>query len=306
MTMSCSDAARARGDALVGTAPPARRWLLIEQHQGWGRVALDSLDAPGVDRAALARALDDTGARLQLIRQPAVRGAARAGASARRWAVVSTDPHPGQRWGTLADGWDAIRDALTPTASPSPRDDTPVLLVCTNGRHDACCAVRGRPVAAALAEAYPGRVWETTHTGGDRFAANLVVLPDGACYGALDPDTAVGVVAAHLRGEPARAHLRGITGRSPQDQATLLAVAGRLGVVPWDRVRLQVRPQPGAAGRATGWRREVLLDGVPVLLVHGHHAIQPAEFLTCAARAPSRATVPMVDDVQGYPTPLGD
>ena len=42
----------------------------------------------------------------------------------------------------------------------------PHLLVCANGKRDACCAIVGRPVAAAAAEVHPGRVWETTHLGG--------------------------------------------------------------------------------------------------------------------------------------------
>ena len=31
----------------------------------------------------------------------------------------------------------------------------PVFAVCTHGRHDTCCAERGRPAAAALAGAHP-------------------------------------------------------------------------------------------------------------------------------------------------------
>ncbi|WP_153397004.1 hypothetical protein [Ornithinicoccus halotolerans] len=48
----CSDAARERGDAMVGTAPPARRWLLLEQPKGW------ALNAWGRD---LATALERFG-----------------------------------------------------------------------------------------------------------------------------------------------------------------------------------------------------------------------------------------------------
>ena len=33
--------------------------------------------------------------------------------------------------------------------------DEPLFLVCTHGRHDRCCALRGRPVAAALAARHP-------------------------------------------------------------------------------------------------------------------------------------------------------
>lgn len=297
----CSDGARQRRDPMIGTAPPGRRWLLVEQAGGWGRAAFASLDAPGLDRRTLADALAAAEARLQLIRPVTGRRAGHEAADAtRRWAVVSASPRV--RWGTLADGWDAIVAALTaegsrfsepePAASPAP-----ILLVCTNGRHDVCCAVRGRPVAAALAARYGDLVWETTHTGGDRFAANLVVLPDGACYGGLDPENAADVAAAHLAGRVAAGHLRGVTGYGAQEQAALIAAAPHLGAPPWDRARLRARALPVAAG-PPAWACEILRDGAVAAVVHGHIELRAAAQLTCSAAAPSRAAVPVVDRVE--------
>ena len=84
----------------------------------------------------------------------------------------------------------------------------PVLAVCTHGRHDTCCAERGRPVAAGLAEAYPEETWEASHIGGDRFAANLLVLPFGLYFGRLDPASARGVArllaAGDVEADPGR------------------------------------------------------------------------------------------------------
>jgi hypothetical protein len=47
--------------------------------------------------------------------------------------------------------------------------------------------VRGRVVAARLATAYPDQTWECSHLGGDRFAGNVLVLPDGLGFGWVDP-----------------------------------------------------------------------------------------------------------------------
>jgi hypothetical protein len=55
-------------------------------------------------------------------------------------------------------------------------------------------------------------VWETTHVGGDRFAANLVCLPDGTYHGTLDRGSAVEVALGCLRGEVAEAFYRGRAG----------------------------------------------------------------------------------------------
>ena len=82
-------------------------------------------------------------------------------------------------------------DAVSRGEAPDwPRVDGPLFGVCTHGRHDACCAERGRPVAAALTASHPAETWEISHMGGDRFAANMVVLPEGLYYGRMDPGTA--------------------------------------------------------------------------------------------------------------------
>jgi hypothetical protein len=85
----------------------------------------------------------------------------------------------------------------------------PVFLVCTHGRHDVCCAERGRPVARALTVSHPAQTWEVSHIGGDRFAANVLVLPDGLYYGRVDAAAAPHLAATHLRGELDLERLRG-------------------------------------------------------------------------------------------------
>jgi len=86
-----------------------------------------------------------------------------------------------------------------------------LLLVCTHGRHDACCAERGRPVAAALAQEAPDETWEVSHIGGDRFAANVLALPSGHYYGRLEPQDAAGFVTELRGGGLDLEHLRGRT-----------------------------------------------------------------------------------------------
>ena len=84
----------------------------------------------------------------------------------------------------LALPLEALADGERPGLGSSVAD--PLYLVCTNGLRDACCARHGRPLAKALAERYPGRVWECSHLGGHRFAPNLVCLPDGLWFGRAD------------------------------------------------------------------------------------------------------------------------
>ena len=71
------------------------------------------------------------------------------------------------------------------------RDESSIFCVCTHGKHDTCCAERGRPAAAALEAAHRDHTWEVSHIGGDRFAGNMLVLPHGLYYGRIDAVTAL-------------------------------------------------------------------------------------------------------------------
>ncbi len=212
----CALRAQLRGDPALGTAFPAARLLLVEQPGPWGRDGLtDSHFDPATARALLRRTGAE-GIRVQLIRRP---GRTPSGA-ARSWAVV--DSRPGGealRWGKFdadADLLDLPLDGSTGAADPQP-----LYLVCAHSKHDTCCALRGRPVAAALAEVRPGRVWECSHLGGDRFAANVLVLPAGLLYGRVLPFAAPEFVAAAEADEVVGALLRGRIGLPPTAQAAL-------------------------------------------------------------------------------------
>lgn len=225
----CSDAARASGDSLTGTALVVTRFLLIEQPGpwGWDPLVQSRLD-PVVGLAVAARARD-AGMRVLLVRRPGRHVASPAGDPvSRSWFVVDTSSgHQSVRRGSfLADG-ELLSLPLDGAAGSS--EVGPLLLVCTNGRHDTCCAKRGRPMAAALARLRPGRVWECSHVGGDRFAPNLVVLPEGLYYGGLDPASALEVVAAYEAGRLVPRWLRGRCSLQPAVQAAQVHAAATLG-----------------------------------------------------------------------------
>jgi hypothetical protein len=191
MTVRCTDAARRRGDQLAGTATLVRSFLLVEHAGPWGEVALRDARIPDDTRAWLRAQVGATRVRVLLVRRPGARLVRRP----RVFAVRTGE------WCETAvlDDIDDVRSldlaslAAGRSAGLEPSTD-PLLLVCTHGRHDACCAERGRPVAAALAAAAPDQVWECSHLGGDRFAGNVLVLPDGLGFGRVDPDRAVGLL----------------------------------------------------------------------------------------------------------------
>ncbi|WP_462418921.1 sucrase ferredoxin [Kytococcus sp. Marseille-QA3725] len=312
LELPCSDGSRARGDQMVGTAPPARRWFLVEQDGAWGRTAWDGLDCYDQAKEALRAELEGVGARLQLIRRHGARP--RPGRPPRRWCAV--DVATGSvRWGTARCDGDLVRaasafseltaepgqpqpgkaepgDRSTPADAGTEDSAAPIILVCTHGLKDVCCAVRGRPVAAALAERWPETVWESTHTGGDRFAANVVLLPDGAVYGGTDPDTAAADVTTHLEGQVDPTRLRGRAGLSSQAQAAHAAALDHAGPMGWhDAV---VREQ---TGDAEAWQVQVDTP-TGTLRIHGTtHRTEPHR-LTCRAAGPAPMTLSVVTSVE--------
>jgi hypothetical protein len=317
-TPRCSTSARRRGDPLVGTAAPATRWLLLEHPGGWAPAALDSAGIPPSVADRLHRAALDVGGRVVLVRRPAVRGEAADRDGERQWAVVDLDGR--QQWGTWRAG-DDLAAALTalvggPASQADPTDPNgtadaptmapplPLFLVCTHGRHDVCCAVRGRPVAVELAGRWPDHTWECTHIGGDRFAANVLVVPDGTVYGGLDEGAAVGVIERHLRGQVDTDHLRGFSAHPPPVQAALAAVLAAHGPA----AATEVRPGEVVHDDATNsWRVEVLGTGVVPArsTVTVNRTRQPSARLTCRAAADSTAFawVATLDDVDPRPDP---
>ncbi len=198
MTERCSTASRARAESLWATASTVESFVLIEAPGPWGPDALRSRLLPDAVRAAITDWQRGLGTRTLLIRRPgrALPGASRVFVANTRhgWAQVT-------ELDDLAEVADldltGIRGASGVGLQPH---SEPVLLVCTHGRHDPCCAERGRPLAAALARTWPDLVWEASHVGGDRFAGNLVALPRGDYFGGLDAGDGEGVVSHYLQG----------------------------------------------------------------------------------------------------------
>jgi hypothetical protein len=278
----CSVQALDRGDSPIATAPPAQRWLLIEQPGPWGREALlDSRFDPAVAAELTHRARAES-VRVLMIRRP---GNRRTDAG-RRWAYADSRPgRAGVWWSTRTDDA-ALLDAPWDGSAGEPAVG-PVYLVCTHGGHDACCALRGRPLAQALPAPGPADVWECSHLGGDRFAANVVVLPQGFYYGQVPGDGA-DLVAAHAAGRVALPWLRGRAGVPLPGQAAQHFARGELGLLGVDDLPVRtVSVLTGPGAEVERW--SVTLagpDGDVVVTVESRPSPTAAR-LTCRATHPA-------------------
>ncbi|MFF4954820.1 sucrase ferredoxin [Streptomyces chattanoogensis] len=270
---TCAAVSRESAEPVAGTAATARTWLLIEQTGPWGANALtDSHLDPDIGRA-LEAATDGTDVRVALIRRPGRHADCHA-ASPRRLFVAHTAP--GSSWirsTTVTDPRAVLGLDFTALGAGDhgglwePYVGEPLVLICTNGKRDRCCALLGRPLAAELA-ASGAETWEITHIGGHRFSPTLFVLPYGYAYGRASARLVKDAVEAARDGRITLDHCRGRSAWSRPAQAADLAVrellreerADALDVVRADAVRPEPRrtdsraPVGGpVAGSAPTW-----------------------------------------------------
>jgi hypothetical protein len=272
----CSFAAGAAGDPLEGTAPQTGRWLLIEHPGPWPPQALTALPADVTD------ALADWEGRAVLVRRP---GRARR-AGPRQWFRVDARPgHESVRTGTYR----FTSELVAAVDAPGKPYAGPLVLVCSHGRHDTCCAVRGRAVAAALAAADPEPVWECSHVGGCRFAPAVVLLPHGYVLGGLDPADAPATLAAYRAGRLDPGTVRGRSALPPAVQAAQHHARLATGATGVDDLRLVHVVRDDLPDGTTDWQVELAAPDCSVLLRERY--VDTGRPLTCAAAAPGRMRV---------------
>lgn len=208
-------------EPLPGTAATAPGYVCLEVPSGWGRDVLDGT-ALGAELAAeLSARADTAGVRILFIRRPG-RDVVR---PARTVLIARTEP--GDTWCERlevtepAELLDVVpRVVAGPAAGLGAAVTGPVVLVCAHGKRDQCCAVQGRPIAAALTQQFGDTVWECSHTGGHRFAPSMIMLPTGYTYGRLDAAHSADAVRAAAAGE---VYLQGLRGRSTWAAAAQVA-----------------------------------------------------------------------------------
>lgn len=281
-------------ESSAASAPEgSRAWLLIEHPGPWPREAAEA--AQPAPLAALVESAEEFGLRVQMIRRPGRRqvGDVRtvfvgwtAGPEPflRRGAVSATKPELAER-----DLKELAAGITPPFGSPA---GEPVFLVCTHAKRSACCARFGAPLAQALAARHPGQVWESTHVGGHRFAANLVILPHGLYYGPVGLDAAAAAIDAYRRGAVAVGRYRG---RAGQPRAVQEAEYARLvdgGALPLslpaerDAGRVPHLERPGDLGRVEDSDRDGEGQGDRVAQVD--QRVQPRQAALLAEPAQQR------------------
>ena len=206
MTMSCAEESRAVSEMLAGTFKPADSFFLIESnlpdYGGWGGSAVKAASSSGEFAPILRHLQLAPRAKILFIRRPQ-------GDAKNFYIALTNQAKPRIYHVALAEYADLLKlDIASLTEEGAPRigdremsEIDELYTVCTNGRHDPCCAAYGAPVYQALTD-YAGadRVWQTTHIGGHRMAATLIAFPAGIVYGHLDRHDVESLVMNHRAG----------------------------------------------------------------------------------------------------------
>lgn len=274
----CSDAARLRGDDHAATASRVDVWILVELAAAWGYEPIVDAALPTDVRNALRAASDAIPrSRVVFIRRRVEKvGPARV-------YVVRSAPIAGAVAVDVPSIGDVANLPFEELAASAQPQERPLVLVCTHGQHDSCCGRRGYPLYDALRQRPELDVWQCSHIGGDRFAANAVVLPWGLYYGPVEPSEADELTAAVLAGD---IFLPGYRGRSSLPrviQAAEIHVRRITGLTARDALELISRRSVGASDeirlRDTG-------GGTHDVTIERYHVTEEA-FLTCMARSAS-------------------
>ncbi|HWS55785.1 MAG TPA: sucrase ferredoxin [Pyrinomonadaceae bacterium] len=186
----CSELSRRAGEKVFGTASTGGVWFLLEYAGAWGPHVLEQCSLASPVKDFLRGALETVPrSRVLFIKR------GRAGGQTVSFFVVRCRERDPFVVRYELDGYARLTEldlarAAAGDAGPAGRlTREPLFLVCTHGRRDKCCAKFGVPVYRALRESACEQVWQSSHVGGDRFAANLVCFPHGLFYAHLTEET---------------------------------------------------------------------------------------------------------------------
>lgn len=207
----CSTIARDAREPLAASASHASGCVLISYPKRlWGRVAMGSRGLP----EALVEACAQLGEQGSI----ATRLVAHEGEWREEIEVWRFPEGVVRRRVPLADAARVLEPGRAMDGDPVAR---PLVLVCTHGIRDRCCALFGGELVLALGAAPRAaevEVREATHLGGDRFAPTVLLLPSGRMYGHLAPTDAGTLIEAALGAPTLAPRFRGSLFRPPVEQ----------------------------------------------------------------------------------------
>lgn len=213
-------------EPLPGTAKTGTGFVLLEHPGPWSRDVLDGGTFTPELSSNIKSHLKKSAMGLQLIRKPGRAGRQLDGHTV---FLVFSEHAVMERLTLVSPEQVLDLDLSGPGRNNGQPADYPVLLICTHAKRDACCAIKGRPLAVEVAAQFPPEcVWEASHTKGHRFAPSMLLMPWNYSFGRLNAQATAAMFTAAQQGQLFLPGNRGRGTFDQQGQVAELAVAEHL------------------------------------------------------------------------------
>lgn len=226
----CAQMSRENHEPYIGTAARVDTWLLIEYTEAWEMKAVEQSKLS----SQVKHWLHEQAIHTQHLFPAFIRQHYRPLKDITCFVCIVRENRPGLYRFTLQD-YDALLSldlaalAAGDTHYDQYRYNEPLYLICTHGKHDMCCAKYGMPIYHEFTRLAGRQAWQCSHLGGDRFAANIVCLPQSIYYGRITvPDVEI-LLNLHRQQQLYLEKCRGRTCYTPLEQAAELLLRKEIG-----------------------------------------------------------------------------
>jgi hypothetical protein len=207
----CSQLSRDADEQPYGTASIGEVWVLVEYPHGWGSRALEESDlSPRVKRYLKSTTRTIPKSKLLFIKQDRATSS-----DLTLYVVRCREGDPFMVRFSFQSYEDLLKIDIAAAAAGNSDGGIfctePLYLVCTHGRRDKCCAKFGFALYKSLRPVAGDVIWQSSHIGGDRFAANMVCFPHGLFYAHVTEPAGKALLDEYSQG---RMLLRGYRGRA--------------------------------------------------------------------------------------------
>ena len=290
----CSELSLVSAEQSFGTASIGEVWLLVEYREAWGVHALEDSTLSREVKSRLNNFCKTTQrSRVLFIKQERLRE------GALTCFVVRCRESAPSIWKFHFNAYEellnldvaalASGDEAAAASAGAVKVDDPLFLVCTHGKRDKCCAKFGFVLYKSLREAAGGgeHVWQSSHVGGDRFAANLLCFPHGLFYAHVT-EAAGHVICAEYGAR--RLILEGYRGRACYSypvQAAEFFIRRETGLSALDALRFRRQERTGDKS----WLVKFVEAGAGGRIHEARIIAQPSEFhnyITCQSATEQR------------------
>lgn len=213
---TCFDNSLQASEQIFATAPNVNFWILIEYKDFWEEKAFNNCD---ID-IEVKNVIRDLAGQYPKSRIQLIRNELSSKDHIKLYIAVTKETEKKVYEFRVISYQDILKIDFERGLSEKTLKSQPLLLVCTHGSHDKCCGEKGLELFGHLSKHEKDfEVWQTTHLGGHRFAANILILPGGIYYGRINKENYVKIRDSYFDSKLETGFLRGRCFYHPDVQA---------------------------------------------------------------------------------------